>query len=261
MSFAATLAGVEPREGGFALTVPDDWHQGRTAYGGFSTALALSAARQQCGAGLPPLRSAAISFIGPLFGPVEIRARKLRQGKNATWASAEILRDGAVGLSASFVFMRPVPSALHLNDCPAPADAVPPEDAVVVEPAPHSPSFFKEHIDMRYATPRSLEKRPEVCRWVRLMEREGLDAVTELLLVADVAPPAVLPMLDSRAPASSMLWQANLLTDNPETRDGWWLLRSRASYAANGCSSQIMEVWNAMGEPVMTGMQSMAVFG
>ena len=261
MSFAETLAGVEPRENGFALTIPEDWHQGRTAYGGFSSALALHAARRQCGPGLPPLRSASISFVGPLYGPVELCARQLRRGKNATWASVEVLRDGAVGLTASFVFMGAVPSTLALDDCPPPDGLIPPEHAVVIEPVPHAPAFAAAHIDISYALPRSPVKLPEVCRWVRLREAGGLDPATILLLLADVAPPAVLPLLGRRAPASSMIWQANFLTDRPETRDGWWLLRSRANYAANGCSSQIMELWNADGQPIMTGMQVMAVFG
>ena len=34
------IAGLEPIEGGWRGTVPDGWLQGRTAYGGFSAALA-----------------------------------------------------------------------------------------------------------------------------------------------------------------------------------------------------------------------------
>ncbi|HMO69140.1 MAG TPA: thioesterase family protein, partial [Novosphingobium sp.] len=85
MSLPALLAGAEPLTSGFRLAIPEDWHQGRTAYGGFSAALALAAARKAGGEGLPPLRSAAVSFVGPLFGAIEARARVLRAGRNATW--------------------------------------------------------------------------------------------------------------------------------------------------------------------------------
>ena len=261
MSFADTLAGAEPLENGFALTIPEDWHQGRTAYGGFSAALALSAASRQCGPGLPPLRSASISFVGPLYGPVELRARLLRQGKNATWASVEVLRDAAVALSANFVFMGPVDSTLRLNDCPAPEGLIAPEDAVVVQLTPDQPMVVRHHFDQRFALPPAPGPQPEVCRWVRLRRPEGLDPAVALLLMGDLTPPAVLPLLGRKVPASSMIWQVNFLTDRPETRDGWWLVRSRATYAANGCSSQIMELWNADGEPVMAAMQSVAMFG
>lgn len=259
MGFARLLAAAEPRSGGFAVAIPEDWHQGRTAYGGFSAALALTAA-QAAGGQMPPLRSAQVSFVGPLYGPVEVRARVLRQGRNATWVDVEITREGEVGLVASFVFMGPVESALHLNDRPAPAGLIAPADAQDFAMR-HSPEFLRHHFDVRFALPRSAEKRPELCWWVRLKESAGLDAMTGLLLIADALPPGVLPLLAPRTPVSSMTWQANLLTPAPATRDGWWLLRSTGDYAEQGCSSQRMEIWNAAGEPIMMGIQSVAIFG
>ena len=72
-SLRQTIDGLEPIEGGWRGTVPDNWLQGRTAYGGFSAALALHAA-QKSDLDLPPLRSAQVSFIGPLSGDIVIRA-------------------------------------------------------------------------------------------------------------------------------------------------------------------------------------------
>ena len=113
MRVPAGLAVTESLPDGFRLAIPEDWHQGRTAYGGLSTALALTAAVKAGGDGLPPLRSAMVSFVGPLFGPVEVGARVLRRGKNATWISGEVLREGECGLQAGFVFMGPVTTSLH----------------------------------------------------------------------------------------------------------------------------------------------------
>lgn len=258
MTFSEILTSAEPRDDGFALTVPESWHQGRTAYGGFSAALGLVAA-QQVGGALPPLRSAQVSFVGPLYGAVEVRAQVLRRGKNATWVSAEVLRDGEVGLTASFVFMGPVESALHLNDRPLPEGVIPVDEAEGFV-NPNAPIFIQNHFELRFGLPRSAEKRPELCWWIRPREHAGLDSMTALLLTADGLPPGVLPLLSHRAPISSMHWQANLLTPAPATRDGWWLLRSVGDYAEAGCSSQRMAIWNADGEPVMAGMQSVAVF-
>ncbi len=67
MSLPQVLAAARPIDGGFAATVPADWMQGRTAYGGFSAALALVAA-QQAAEDLPPLRSATVNFRRPAFG-------------------------------------------------------------------------------------------------------------------------------------------------------------------------------------------------
>lgn len=258
-SFAALLAGAEPRDGGFALSVPESWHQGRTAYGGFSSALALTAAIA-AGGDMPPLRSAQVSMIAPLFGAVEVRASVLRRGRNATWVSTEILRDGEVGLTASFVFMGAVDSALHLNDRQPPADLISLEDArsFVNE---RGPAFLRNHFDIRFALPKGEGKRPEICWWVKMREREGLDPMVELLLCADALPPGVMSLLTPATPVSTMHWQVNLLTPAPVTGDGWWLLRSTGDYAEQGCSSQRMAIWNIDGAPVLAGMQSVAVFG
>ena len=259
MGLAELLAAAEPRADGFGIAVPEDWHQGRTAYGGFSAALAYSAAKQ-VGGDLPPLRSAQVSFVGPLYGAVEVRARVLRRGKNASWVSAEILRDGEVGLTASFVFMGPVESALRLNDRPAPPGIVPLDEARAFT-NPHAPVFIQNHFELRFGLLRGAEKRPELCWWIRPRDHANLDPMTALLLTADGLPPGVLPLLSPGVPVSSMQWQASLLTPAPATRDGWWLSRSVGDYAEAGCSSQGMAIWNADGEPMMAGMQSVAVFG
>ncbi len=73
MSLPEILAAARPIDGGFAATIPADWMQGRTTYGGLSAALALVAA-QQLADDLPPLRSATVNFVGPLAGDVEVRA-------------------------------------------------------------------------------------------------------------------------------------------------------------------------------------------
>lgn len=260
MTFLDILAGAEALESGFRLAIPEDWHQGRTAYGGLSAALALEAARRVGGDGLPPLRSALVSFVGPLFGLVEARARVLRSGRNATWLSAEILRDGEVGLTASFVFMGAVPSSLHLNERPLPHGLVPVDEARE-RVSPLAPVFLREHFETRYALPRGDRPVADIALWVRPRAWQGIDPAMALLLSADALPPAVFPLLAGPAPISSMTWQANFLSPAPATRDGWWLLRSRGDYAENGCASEVLEGWTRDGEPVMAGMQSIAVFG
>ena len=257
-----TRAGGAP--GHRTYTVTEDWHQGRTAYGGFSTALALAAAMEvgamEAGGDLPPLRSAQVSMIAPVFGAVEVRGRQVRRGRNATWMAAEILRDGAVAFTASFVFMGPVDSALHINDRPVPAGLIPLDEAkgFVNE---RGPAFLRHNFDVRFALPRSEAKQPEMCWWVRARDRAALDPMVELVLCADALPPGVMSLLTPATPVSTMQWQVNLLTPAPATRDGWWLLRSVGDYAEVGCSSQRMAIWNEAGAPMLAGMQSVALFG
>jgi acyl-CoA thioesterase len=258
MSLPQTLAAARPIAGGFAATIPDDWMQGRTSYGGFSAALALEAARGAA-PDLPPLRSATVNFVGPLAGAVEVRARVLRRGRNASWISAEVTSDAGVGLTATFVFMGPVAaSALHLHDVPMPAGIVPLDQAVPL-PERAGPSFAP-NFDRRFAQVRSAEPVPEIIWWERLRDTMGLDPMTALVLLADALPPGVMP-LTGPAPISSMTWLINLLTPLPTTDDGWFLLQAKGNYAEQGCSSQDMAIWNTRGEAVAVGMQSIAIFG
>jgi acyl-CoA thioesterase len=259
-SLAAVLAGAERRDDGFAVEVPASWHQGRTAYGGFSAALALEAARR-VGGDLPPLRSAQIAFVGPLNGEVEAKSRVLRRGKNATWVSADVLGRGEVGLAASFVFMGPVQSRLHLDDSAPPVDLIPLDEATERPPGRFAPIFLGNHFDLRHALFPRQEKRPEMCWWVRPKAHAALDAALAVVLTADGIPPAVIPLIDPATIISSMTWQINMFTPAPQTRDGWWLLRSVGTYAEAGCSSQQMQLWNADGEPILSAIQSVALFG
>ena len=259
MNLPDVIAALSHSDTATTAVIPESWMQGRTSYGGFSSALALVVA-QRLAPDLPPLRSATINFVGPLAGEVAITARFLRRGRNASWVAAEITGEGGVGLTATFVFMGPVESTLHLSDAPPPAGWVPPGDAVPFPTDRPSPGFT-QYFERRFATPRTGDKRAELNWWVRPRDAAGLDPMVEMLLVADALPPGVMPLMGGWSPVSSMTWLINLLTPAPVSRDGWWLLRAAASYAENGCSSQDMAIWNADGEPIAAGMQSIAVFG
>ncbi len=175
--------------------------------------------------------------------------------------AADLLREGEVGLTATFVFMGPVESTLHLNDCAPPVGLVPVDDAHPVTRNVHAPAFIREHFEVRFAMPRTAEPTPEICWWVRPKEHATLDPMVAVMLSADAVPPGVMPLMSPGVMVSSMTWQVNLLTPAPTTRDGWWLLRSVGTYAEAGCSSQQMQLWNADGEAILSAMQSVALFG
>lgn len=248
------IAELDPIAGGWRGRIPDPWLQGRTSYGGLSSALALHAA-QQSDTDLPPLRSAQVAFIGPLAGDVVIRATRLRRGRNAAWVQADIESDAGLGLRATFVFMGAIDSAVDHVVASPPGFAVPGPDTRTWfgNPAvPFTQNF--EFVDDRSGAP------SEWVRWLRLRERAGLDPMVELIAIADCLPPAVLKLLGRPAPMSSMTWQLNVLGPQPATADGWWLLRATTDYARAGSSSQAMHIWNTAGEAIAEQTQSVALF-
>jgi len=243
-----------PIDGGWRGIVPDSWLQGRTAYGGFSAALALHVAQQSDD--LPPLRSAQVAFIGPLSGEIVLRASRLRRGRNAAFVQVDIESDAGLGLRATFVFMGPIASTLEHRAGTPPEFPVPGPETTTYRG--HPLVAFSQNFDMLDARERPAS---EWLRWVRLAERDGLDPMVELLCVADCLPPVALKLIGAVAPVSSMTWLLNVLTPQPATNDGWWLLRATTDHAQGGSSSQQMAIWNADGTPVGEQMQSIAVFG
>jgi len=247
--------------------VPDDWLQGRTAYGGLSAALALHAAMLG-EPDLPPLRSAQLAFAGPLSGELVLRARRLRRGRNAAFVLAEAEGAGGPAVSACFVFMGDTGSTLTYLPPPPDQPPPPPPDrpspAPPPEPgAPTRPPFIGnfEFADAPRATGALDEgAAPGWSRWVRLRERDGLHPAVELMAVADCLPPAALALTDRAVPVGTVTWQVNLLAPAPVTRDGWWLLGSVADRAEAGWSSQDMTVRDAAGTLVARHTQGVAIF-
>ncbi|TCP36767.1 thioesterase family protein [Sphingomonas sp. BK235] len=237
-------------------SIPDDWLQGRTAYGGVSSAIALHCARQVEEA-LPPLRSAQIAFVGPLAGAITVEARLLRRGRNAAFVAAEVSGAQGLGLRCTFVFMRSLAGALAHERDGGPAVEAPAPDDVVLRG--HPQVAFTRHF--------AFVDRPDADdpaswrRWARLEERDGLHPEVELVAIGDCLPPAALRLLGMGAPVSSMTWTINLLGAATASADGWWLVEAVTDHARDGGSSQRMAIRDAAGRAVAEQIQSVAIFG
>ncbi len=255
-SASEIIATARQADGSFACEVPEGWLQGRTAYGGLSTALAYRAARN-AEANLPPLRSAQMAFLGPVVGHMRAAATVLRRGKSSAFVETRVSSDGELAMLGTFLFMADRASPLRV-DAPAAPAAPAPEDA---EPAMRGKgSAFTRQLEYRHAMAIGDRSKPELLRWVRLREREGIDPVTELLLVADALPPGVAPLLQGPFMASSANWTVHLHGAEILAHDGWWLMQTRAESASGGISSQKMAVWNRAGDAVLTGSQAVSFF-
>lgn len=238
------------------VTIDPSWHQGRTAFGGISTALAYTAAKHSAD-DLPPLQSAQIAFSGPISGDVTVKTQLLRRGRNAAFIRSDIITGDTVGLSCTFLFVKRRESKIDFVDLTKPDFPRIPADG---EARSGPPEFFTGQ--MEYPDKRLVlgNGSPRMANWHRFKQREGLDPFAETLCIADGLPPSVMGLFDEQAMVSSMNWQVNMLTDKPATENGWWFLESETHHAQHGASSQYMSVWNASGKPIMTAMQSVALF-
>lgn len=259
-TYSDLIAAFTADPGGFRGRVPENWLQGRTFYGGLTAALCLEGAlRAQ--PGLPPLRSAEVAFIGPAGGEVSVTSEILRRGKSVTFVGADLSGESGLSARAIFAFGAARPSMFNVHFTPPPALPGPEESGFFFPPEVDGPVFAR-NFDVRLAkggVPMSSSTEHDHFLWVRHRDPSAT-TVAALLALADMPPPAMMPMFPAFARISSMTWSLNFLTDHPQTDDGWWLLESRAENAAEGYSSQDMFVWSRKGAPVIAGRQSVAIF-
>lgn len=258
-SYSETAAGVVEEAGRFRAPIDPSWTQGRTAYGGFTAALSLEAALRAF-PGLAPLRSAQFAFIGPLAGYIDLEASVLRAGKAVTFVNVDAHSEKGLAARSVFCFGAARESMFDRSFAPAPP-MTPPEDCEPYIPEGMGPPFA-EHFETRLirgARPATGAAEHDHYLWVRHRDREAR-SLAALLALADMPPPAMMPMFPAFAPISTAAWSLNMLSGNPQTDDGWWLLQSRAENAVAGYSSQDMIVWNRRGEAVIAGRQTVAIF-
>ncbi|NNC98817.1 MAG: thioesterase family protein [Gammaproteobacteria bacterium] len=246
-------------EHGWTANITEGWMQGRTTYGGLSAALCLQAVQNEH-PDLPPLRTVQINFIGPAGGDVFISSKVMRRGKSVAYISAEVTGEHGIATHAVFCFGASRASKINKDFTTPPAvpGITESEDFSRLGKGP----VFTQHFDCLLAKgdhPASGSSENEFFLWCRHKDKRANDLVA-LIGIADMPPPAVLPMFLELAPISSMTWMMNFLTDEPRTKGGWWLLSSVAEHARNGYSSQNMGIWNSDGELIVTGRQNVAIF-
>ncbi len=240
----------------------ENWAQGRTAFGGYTAALLLATARADW-PDLPPLRSALINFTGPVSAGPVITSEVLRQGRNVSTIATRAMVEGKVAATGTFSFGAAQDSHVQIT-CPAPR-AASPEDTphFFPEGLPRLPARFFENFEAKRIEgdlPFMGAERGVMRAWARHRDPASWDKLEGLMAIADLLPPAVFPVCRKPGPNSSMTWICNFLTDQPQTRDGWWHVSTELTAAQNGYSSQVMRIWNTEGELVVEGMQSVIIF-
>ena len=246
------------------VSVPADWLQGRAIYGGLSVALCLQAIYDHLGADLPPLRSVQCSFIGPSGSDIAIRPTVLRRGKSTAFVAVDLLSESGIAARAVLCFGKARESAVDHSEFAAPQVPDPDHcEQTFFQAAGRLAPNFTQHFDSRFvggSMPMNPAESPQYTVWVRHKDSQIDPLIVGLAALADALPPAAMVCFSQPAPISSMTWHFDVLSDTPQTQDGWWLSRSSAEHARNGYSSQAMTVWNRAGDPVIIGRQNIAIF-
>ncbi len=245
----------------FVITLPADWLQGRTSYGGLTAAISLEVTRRSF-PDLAPLRSAQFAFIGPASGELHLRPQILRQGKSTVFTSVDLYGDSGLAVRSLFCFGSDRHSAPDFtrNEMPA-----------VPEPVKCPPFFswpnrpnFMEHFDGHLAGgqfPLSGHTPPEMLVWVRHTDQSAPDDFVRLIAAADALPPTAFAAFDEAVPISTMTWAIDILEPDLRNDTGWWLIHNVAETIRDGYSAQTTLIWSPDGRPVLSARQNVAIFG
>lgn len=258
-TLAQVLATLAADRDGWTLEAPPSWSQGRTLYGGMTAALCWAAATHSF-PGLPPLRSAQFSFVGPAGGRLRFSAELLRQGRSATIIAVEAR--GEQGIAARALLTCGAARESQVTHDRAAAPAVPqPSECPSLFPAPEVGPTFARNFEMRLAVgnPPFGRGDPEFTVWTRLARPNGADPLTAILALADALPPAAMVVFPAFGVISTMSWSIDF-DRAPDRADGWFLQRSTSESTADGYSRQAMALWDEEGRRVLAARQTVAIF-
>ncbi len=263
MEFAAILDQLE-RNDYRQVDVPAEWAQGRATFGGLVAALVYSAMRSKVSDGRP-VRSLAISFVGPVApGAVQLEVEVLREGRAVVQVEGRALQDGQVAAVVLGSFGAPRESAVAVTADPAPQVAAV-EKCQQLPFIPKLSPTFAQYFEYRWAIghmPFTGSRERKMGGWMRFSEPQGKVDEAQLLGLVDAWPPAVLPMLESPAPGSSLTWTIEFVQPAPAVSpEDYLLYEAEVEHARDGYGHVAARVWNAQGELVALSRQTVTVFG
>lgn len=257
--FSQLIQGARRDGGRWCYPLPDDWMQGRSAFGGLQVSFALHAMR----ALVPdvPLRTVQTTFIAPMpVGDVWAEAKILRTGKNATHVECRLGGDELQALVIA-VFGAPRTSVVHLMPARTPLPTTSPLRFPFL---PGVTPNFTQHLEvdlLQGTLPFSGTTDPEQRLQIRLLD-EGNAQELHVPLYGDFIPPIGLSYLDAPAPGSTLTWMLELLRERWENLPlAGWGVDGRLESALSGYTSQFVTLWAPDGTPAAFSRQSMLIFG
>ena len=263
-AFKSLLASVKPlaEPSEYAARIDASWLQGRTTFGGLSTALVYQAMQGEVAAERR-LRTLSVSFVGPApAGEHRITTRLLREGGSVTHMQGELLCDGAVAASVLAAFGKARQTSVRVDGPPRPQQPAP----EALQPLPFiegvTPEFTR-HFDMRFSygePPFSRAPSADFGMWLRFREAQAI-GLAELIALGDVPPMPGLNMIKAPGIGSSLSWYLEFPADLPEVASEDFLYYDyRCQAAGDGYFNNAATLWAADGRPLMFARQIATVF-
>ncbi len=241
----------------------ENWSQGRSAYGGLAAAFAVTAMRKQL-AQAQTIRSLMVSFIAPVAaGEVTVEASLLRQGKNVSQCSANVISQGQIALQAMAAFGNSreafEPPRQAIKELPDRNSGIAFSDNS--KQTPHFLQYF-DGCWIGGGIPFSGNYKPFLNLWVRHKQDVSRFPVEKLLAIADIPPPVLLSHFDKTpVPASSLSWSLEFIEAPELIRSEWFYMEFEVDAAADGYTQQSGKIYDESGRLIALTRQCMVYFG
>ena len=239
----------------------ESWTQGRSAFGGLSGALAVCGMEKLLPAP-QSMRSLMASFIAPLPpGEVTVVPKIIRQGKNVTQLSADLIANDQICLQTMAVFGNSR-DTLEI----APDNSFKPEPRRENSNLSHGgrlPPFLKyfEGSWTGGGIPFSGSCDNRLGIWVKHKSDMSAYPVEKILSIADFPPPVILSHYNQpHVPASSLTWSLEFVKEPETVVDNWFYLDYIIDHAAHGYTQQSGKVFTEDGQLCALSRQCMVYF-
>lgn len=245
------------------LSFPQNWCQGRTAFGGLSAAMLYRAMANQISDARKVL-SLSTNFVGPLYAeiPFNIEVTVLRQGKNASQIQASIIQNDEVKVISLGSFAVDRESNVTINNQITTKLSQPNERNIMPYIEGITPEFFQHMaFDIHKGDmPFSNSKNHELAGWMKLKEQPESMTIELLIALTDAWPPAQLQMFTQPAPASSMSWYLEFVPTKTFTKSLWLGFEAFTHFSAQGYACEEANIYTSQGDLVAMSRQTVALF-
>jgi acyl-CoA thioesterase len=246
------------------FTIPKEWSQGRTVYGGISAGISYSAAKSYVDSDRV-LRSMTTNFVGPLLSEVafEVNIEIIRAGKNVVQVQSRIFQEDKICVVCQFCFGQARASKInvqneekHLLAAPAKANFIPQIPKIV-------PKFLR-HFDLAIvdgSIPFSGKATSHYHGFMRYKKPPKQFSDAHIVSIIDAWPPTLLQMLKWPAPASTVCWNLEFLHPHrPIKPHDWLAYKASTRQAGDGYGHTEATIWDADGEVIALSRQTIAIF-
>jgi acyl-CoA thioesterase len=264
MNFSELIDAV--RDNPLSVTIGPEWAQGRACFGGLMAALQYEAMRARV-AGQRPVRSLAITFVGPPEPgvPIAFEVEVLREGKAVSQVLGRAVQNGQVMTLMQGSFGASRASAIAVQADPAPL-LKPLEQCLLMPFVSGVMPEYLRFMDMRWGLgglPFSNTPSPAIGGYVRFRDIEKAPLTeAHVLALVDTWPPATLPHLSQPAPGSSLTWTIEFVQPMPSlTTHDWCQYRAVIEHARDGYGHAAAMLWSPSGELIAISRQTVTVFG